>query len=326
MSDFIFHAALRSLVLMGLGAALWPLLPTGGAVGKRRLLLIGMALLLVTPFLPTAFGTLPSESAIAVTAATNDTSISPFSLLWMVGSMSLICHLAWRAWQLGRIIRAARDCGSMDLAGCELRIKESADVESPCVTGWPQAILLVPGNFSAWDERRWKCILWHERQHAVQHDVAALWLVRIVRALYWWNPLVHLAARQFHIESEATCDTAVLRAGNSPRDYVETLLSFTSNSPSPSLALTGRSPLRRRIERFLSTPNGPNNRWRLMFGITSLAVVACFSAFCGIKHPTPTPPQTSVQSQSEVEVETRWSANPFPSSEAGDSAAVSTDQ
>ena len=322
MSDFILHAILRSLVLMSLGAAIWPLLPQGGPMGKRRLLLVGMALLLVIPFLPKAFVTLTPEAVAPPTQPQVSGSLSLVALVWLSGTALVICHLFWSALRLRRIVQSATDCGSMDLAGCELRIKESAAVESPCVTGWPQAILLVPGNFSAWDERRWKCILWHERQHAVQHDVAALWLVRIVRALYWWNPMVHLAARQFHIESEAACDAAVLRAGNTPRDYVETLLSFTSGPSTPALALTGGSPLRRRIERFLSAPNGPINRWRLMLGIASLAAVACFSAFCGLK--SPTLPQEPLQTTSEVE--TRWSANPFPSSESGDSAAVTEGQ
>ena len=65
MSDFILHAILRSLVLMSLGAAIWPLLPQGGPMGKRRLLLVGMALLLVIPFLPKAFVTLAGRLGLA---------------------------------------------------------------------------------------------------------------------------------------------------------------------------------------------------------------------------------------------------------------------
>ena len=319
MSDFIFHAMLRSVLLLGCGAVIWPLLPVGRPVEKRRLLLIGMVLLLVVPFLPTAFGTV---AATASSTEVQDARSIPLpALIWLAGSLLVAGHLALSAWKLRRIVQTAKDCGSMNLAGCALRIKESAAVESPCVTGWPQTILLVPRNFTAWEDRRWKCILWHERQHAVQHDVAALWLIRIVRALYWWNPLVHLAARQFHVESEAACDDAVLQAGNTPRDYVETLLSFTQGGFTPTLALTGTSPLRRRIERFLSHSSPPSNPWRWMVGIVSLAIVACFGAFCGLKSPhAPEAPMPT-----ENEVNTRWSANPFPSTAEGESLPVSSE-
>lgn len=140
--------------------------------------------------------------------------------------------------------------------------------------------------------------------------------VRLTAAVYWWHPLVHLTVRQFHIESEAACDAAVLRAGNSPRVYVETLLSFTPNSPLPALSMTGRSPLRRRIQRFLELgASAPRARMRVACGVVAAIAIVGFTALCGIQHPMTEP-------SLEQEAKLRLSADPFPASDDAAGSAM----
>ncbi len=316
MSDFILHAAIRSCLLLGMGALVWPLLPAARAAWRRRLLLAFFAALLMVPFLPTEFA---APGTVGHGNKPGSASIISWSVLWAVGSGLALLRLGWQMLGLHRLLRNAQDLGEFDFEDCHLRIKESPAVHSPCVTGWSQATLLVPPGSSAWNGPRWECILRHERQHAVQQDVKAIWLIRLVSALYWWNPLVYLASRQFHIESEAACDAAVLRQGTSPREYIETLLSFTTRSHRLAPSITGQSVLRKRIARFLShQQEAGSGRWRLICGIGAALVVACFSSVCGVK---PTPTGKAVPSLAD-EAALRFSANPFPSSDSASGAPV----
>jgi beta-lactamase regulating signal transducer with metallopeptidase domain len=312
MSHYFLQAALRSSLLLGFGALLWPLLPKQRPEWRRRMLLVFFGLLLVAPSLPTAF----AATSQTVTLPLQDSTFSfPWSLFWIAGSVVGLTRLSLQMIGLRRVLRKARDLGKLELADCQLRIKETASVTTPCMAGWHQATLLVPPGSSDWHAPHWQCILWHERQHAVQHDVAALWFIRLTSALYWWNPLVHLAARQFHIESEATCDAAVLRHGTSPRDYVAALLSFSAADLHLAPSFGGRSALRKRVARFLQMPSsGPGNRWRLAAGMTTALLVAAFSAFCGFK----SSPISKDALQEEAEI--RFSADPFPSTEPAPSA------
>ncbi|MGY8687784.1 MAG: M56 family metallopeptidase [Verrucomicrobiales bacterium] len=64
---------------------------------------------------------------------------------------------------------------------------------------------------------------------------------QLVRALQWWNPLVHVAAKRMREEGECACDDQVLRQGMPPANYASHLLEIARgahDSPLPKLAVT----------------------------------------------------------------------------------------
>ena len=130
--------------------------------------------MLVVPFLPTEIA---APGAVSHGNNTGTTSGISWSYLWALGSGLALLRLGWQMIGLHRLLRNARDLGEFNFEDCRLRIKESPDVHSPCVTGWSQATLLVPPGSSEWNTPRWECILRHERQHAVQQDVKARWFI-----------------------------------------------------------------------------------------------------------------------------------------------------
>lgn len=316
MLEFLIQAALRSSIILGLGAVLWPLVPSTLPVWRRRLVLGFVIALLLVPLLP---------SVVSVNIVTLNSTSGPqprlslgqaLAWIWLSGSIMALIRLAWQAWSLRRLWSESRSLGEVNLGGFSLEMRESDMLESPCVTGWRRPVLLVPSGSAHWNQQCWDCVLWHEREHALRRDPAALWLLRLTAAVYWWHPLVHLAVRQFHIESEATCDAAVLRAGNSPRAYVETLLSFTPNAPIPALSMMGTSPLRRRIQRFLQLGASARfGRLRVACGVVVALAIVGFSTLCGIQHPLTVP-------SLEQEAALRLSADPFPASDEAEGSAV----
>jgi hypothetical protein len=128
----------------------------------------------------------------------------------------------------------------------------------------------------------------HEQQRmAICHELAHLsrgdvWLGCVPAAaerIFFFHPLVRLAAREYLFWREAACDAAVLRAlGAAPQAYGRLLLDLGVSHPRPVLTAAGAawsfSNLKRRIV-MLQQPSTPRLRARLLAtAVVVLTVVA----------------------------------------------------
>ena len=101
-----------------------------------------------------------------------------------------------------------------------------------------------------------EAIIAHELAHVVRLDWVKLLLARAVTALYWFNPLVWILARQCHQLREEAADDAVLRGDVPCADYAALLVGaarhdckaalFAAHGVAPS-----RGSLRQRVTRVL---------------------------------------------------------------------------
>jgi len=66
------------------------------------------------------------------------------------------------------------------------------------------------GERTSSDETQ-RCLLIHEAIHVHRRDNAVLFLASLAQHLFWWNPLVHLLARQARFIIELDCDAACKR-------------------------------------------------------------------------------------------------------------------
>lgn len=114
------------------------------------------------------------------------------------------------------------------LTACQMRFLALArrGLAGPAVAGVVAPRVIMPADaeatFSA-EERA--LIRAHERTHIDRGDPLINGAIALAQCLFWFNPMVHLAARTARLDQELACDAQVLahRSGQRRR-YAETLL------------------------------------------------------------------------------------------------------
>jgi beta-lactamase regulating signal transducer with metallopeptidase domain len=94
----------------------------------------------------------------------------------------------------------------------------------PMVWGLFRPILLLPASAALWPKARLEAVILHELAHISRRDALTQFLAEIARAVYWYNPLVWVAARRLYIEREHACDDIVLNSGTRASEYAGELL------------------------------------------------------------------------------------------------------
>jgi len=139
----------------------------------------------------------------------------------------------------------------------------SGDLKSPISWGVVRPVILINDEAIAAGNEA-EAIIAHELAHVRGLDWAKLLLARVVTALFWFNPLVWLLAREAHQLREETADDAVLAANVANTDYAQLLVGVARHeSRGILLASHGVAPsknsLSRRVRRVLdsSLPRTP---------------------------------------------------------------------
>jgi beta-lactamase regulating signal transducer with metallopeptidase domain len=142
----------------------------------------------------------------------------------------------------------------------------SDELASPISWGLMRPVILLNSRaVEAADEA--EAIIAHELAHVARLDWIKLLLARIATALFWFNPLVWLLAREAHQLREETADDTVLAADIADTDYAQLLVGVARHE-CPGLLLgahgvaPSKSSLARRIARVLDvkSPRGPAAR------------------------------------------------------------------
>src|SRR4051794_8018922 len=131
----------------------------------------------------------------------------------------------------------------------------SDDLASPISWGLMRPVILLNSRaVEASDEA--EAIIAHELAHVARLDWIKLLLARIATALFWFNPLVWVLAREAHQLREEAADDSVLAADIVDTDYAQLLVGVARHE-CPSLLLgahgvaPSKSSLARRVARVL---------------------------------------------------------------------------
>ena len=115
------------------------------------------------------------------------------------------------------------------------RLVASDRVDVPFAFGAWRATIVLPAKAEAWSEERRRLVLAHELAHVKRRDLLGHTLGRIACAVYWFHPLVWVAARRLRAESERACDDLVLRSGARASDYADHLLDILTSIRGPEV-------------------------------------------------------------------------------------------
>jgi N-acetylmuramoyl-L-alanine amidase len=155
------------------------------------------------------------------------------------------------------------------------------EVSVPMGWGFLRPTVVLPADAACWPPEQVRAALLHELAHVKRQD----WLVQIfthaVCALYWFHPLVWLAARQVRRESEYASDDLVLGAGIGQADYATYLLHVVRAArtfraaPAMAVTLIRPSALNRRVNAVLALSSRRQGRTRVMAALVAALMAAC---------------------------------------------------
>jgi TonB family protein len=232
----------------------------------------------IEPMLPVLGVATPMAEAVASGSAIRSDGSEPFAWIPWAWSFGVVAMLAALVRQQHRFLaglgplRRRPDGHHQSLATRGL----------PAVVGvWPRIVL--PGDFDQrYSASERELVLAHEREHLRRGDLPACVLAVLLRSLFWFNPLVHLAARLFRQDQELACDTGVLRRfPDRRRTYASAMLKTQlADQPLPfGCHWSGSHPIKERLA-MLTRPT-PSLARRLggLLAVSLLVVAAATAAW-----------------------------------------------
>jgi beta-lactamase regulating signal transducer with metallopeptidase domain len=185
---------------------------------------------------------------------------------------------------LGRIVRLLREPGA----------------SVPMTWGTFRPVILLPAEADGWKGERRRVVLAHELAHVRRWDAATQWVAHLALAVYWFNPLVWMAARRLREEREHACDDAVLEIGTAPADYADHLLTIVRSlgsapGPAAALAMARRSQFEGRLLAILDHAVRRNGVSRAAALATTAAALACLVPLAALRPVAPAEAQAAVQ-------------------------------
>ncbi len=164
-------------------------------------------------------------------------------LLAMVWAVGIIAGLVWLAvgvvgaWHVARHARTTADTRwsellrpMLDAYGLRrpVAVRECPQVSVPMTWGLRRPVILVPVGSDSWSEATKRSVLLHELGHIRRGDCLTHLLGRLACAVYWFHPLVWLAAARLRKTSEQAADDVVLSSNIAPPDYAEHLVGIAA--------------------------------------------------------------------------------------------------
>jgi len=221
-------------------------------------------------------------------------------IAWLIGLLSVVTWMI-----VGRIglRRLARNATPLDTPEWRRLIDDeraraavdgavavlaSSHVSTPLAWGSRSPVIVLPAESERWPHEHRAVVLRHELAHIARGDALTQMLAGLTCAVYWFHPLVWLAARKLRAEQERACDDRVLSSGTPPTEYAAHLLEVARSARSlgahglVSLAMARPSQLEGRLLAVLNQ-SGTHRRMspaaRMAGVVAALLVFGALSAF-----------------------------------------------
>ncbi len=240
-------------------------------------------------------GVIPIDSAVPLeipAAATPDLR-QIVVVLWLAVTLTLLARLLVAHARLASLVRRSRPLASeawkrvaLDASRAlglrrAVPVLVSAELSMPVVAGLLRPKVVLPRESDEWPLHYGRAVLLHELAHVRRGDLKWLTFGRVMSAVLWFHPLVLFACLRLRAEAEQASDDLVLRAGEAPSSYAETLLdlarALAGPRPAAGIPLLRRDHLSDRIDSIISASRDrsePGIRLRMGLALGAVLVAA----------------------------------------------------
>ena len=227
----------------------------------------------------------PTYRAVALSEA--------LTYVWYAGMLIVGAWFLFTNLRFARALRKARTPYSVE--GCRYPVYLVSALPSPCLFGVLRPAIYL-NNAAAASPELLRFVLAHEQTHARHLDPLWSLLRGLCLTVYWFDPLVWLAAVLSREDGELACDEGTLRAlGADERTaYGKALLSLVPVCTKPQNPLLGATTMtsgkRSLKERITRIAENRQAKAAAVFAVVALAALVCAVSFTGAPD---TPPEVT---------------------------------
>ena len=197
------------------------------------------------PPLPATLLVPAPQSTSTADTGTQLSIVQILAAAWLIGAFLVLLRLAFGTWRVGQLARDGARVEDGVWLSLTQRLANSLGVTRPLILlrgerlavpvtwGIVYPAVLLPQDADTWSEERRRFVLVHEMAHVKRFDALTQLLAQISLAVFWFDPLVWLAAHQMRVEREHACDDYVLRDGTAPSLYAGELLEMVRSIGTP---------------------------------------------------------------------------------------------
>ncbi|MFA6244217.1 MAG: M56 family metallopeptidase [Candidatus Hydrogenedentales bacterium] len=211
--------------------------------------------------------------------------------VWLAGAVTVVTTMIMQGRSLAKrvarqrlvvepkVLEQIEDCKQRMGVNTWLAVVVTPCVEGPALLGAIRPrLLLPPALLESAPSEHLRYVFLHELAHLKRGDILIGWLVNVLLAVHWFNPLLWWARNRVAADRELACDAHVLSVLDSEerRGYGHALLDqfqkFRPPAWSPGLAgvLEGKTNMERRIA--MVTRFSESSRWSKAFAVCVLAL------------------------------------------------------
>ncbi|AIE85388.1 M56 family metallopeptidase [Fimbriimonas ginsengisoli] len=249
MNAILLDLVVKSVAVSLCGLLAAAFLRNGSAAARHLVLVLTLAGLLAlpiasallprwqVPFVRIEVAAPPVESSSAVRSSVAQApapDVPPLAIAWGLVAGALALRVMLSLARLRRMESRLSMAGHPALqsavtehcrrSGRHVLLLEGKPSEPPMMWGHFRPVLLLPSDAADWPTERLCSVVLHELAHVERGDWLASMTAQLTCALYWFNPLVWVVARQIAKESENAADDRVLGGGLPATQYASHLL------------------------------------------------------------------------------------------------------
>jgi beta-lactamase regulating signal transducer with metallopeptidase domain len=167
--------------------------------------------------------------------------------VWLLGCLIVLARCVLGHIALARLARRqgaevpANWTSALHAAACGMGLRRDVQllinerITAPVTAGWLRPVILLPSDAERWSGERRRVVLVHELAHVARADYLAQLVATFASALFWFHPLVWMAAARLRLEAEQSADDRVLAAGTTGVVYASHLLEIARAASAPRL-------------------------------------------------------------------------------------------